>query len=69
MPNTFKLDYEAIKLYALRSGMSLSDVSKAAHIDCNFATRLKSGKRFRAPTVKKIASVLGVDPTELIIKE
>ena len=69
MANTFQLDYEKTKICALRCGKSLTDVAKDAQIDCNFATRLKDGKRFRAPTVAKIANVLSIDPADLIIKE
>lgn len=69
MPNTFLLNYEKIKIEALRSGKSLTDVAKCAQIDINFATRLCAGRRFRASTIAKIADVLGVDPTELIVSE
>lgn len=65
---SYKLDIDKIRMLSLRKGMSISRLCENAGMSRSRATEWKV-RKVNPKTVYRIASVLNVDPVDLIIKE
>lgn len=67
--DTYKLNVEKIRILSFSKGMSISRVCEEAGMSRSRATEWKTGRGVTPSTVYRIAQVLNVEPSELVIKE
>ncbi len=63
-----KLSYEQILIAAARKKMALKELRSKCGVTLFTMQRIKQGHEVRVKTAGKLAAVLGVDVTELMLK-
>lgn len=64
-----KPNKDVILLYMARKGLSRQDIIDASDLPPRTLADVMAGKSTRPKTLGKVAKALGVDPSELLVRE